>query len=44
MNLKLKHGALIAMAAGSLFVFQGPQRGVLINYPARAQLVRLMQP
>ena len=33
-----------AVAAGSLFVFQGPQRGVLINYPARAQLVRLMQP
>ncbi|MEO6988192.1 MAG: HisA/HisF-related TIM barrel protein [Aquihabitans sp.] len=31
-----------AVAAGSLFVFQGPNRGVLINYPTRSQLVRLM--
>lgn len=30
-----------AVAAGSLFVYQGRQRGVLINYPSRAQLVRL---
>ena len=33
-----------AVAAGSLFVFQGSGRGVLINYPTRAQLERLMQP
>jgi len=26
------------LAAGSLFVFQGPRRGVLINYPARSSL------
>ena len=26
-----------ALAAGSLFVFQGPQRGVLINYPERPE-------
>ena len=31
-----------AVAAGSLFVFQGPQRGVLINYPSRAQIRKLM--
>lgn len=30
-----------AVAAGSLFVFQGPQRGVLINYPSRPQIVQL---
>lgn len=30
-----------AVAAGSLFVFQGPQRGVLINYPPRPQIVQL---
>lgn len=33
-----------AVAAGSLFVYQGPRRGVLINYPPRAQIVALMQP
>jgi cyclase len=27
-----------AVAAGSLFVYQGPERGVLINFPDRAQL------
>jgi cyclase len=32
-----------AVAAGSLFVYQGPQRGVLINYPSRAQLGRMFQ-
>jgi cyclase len=26
-----------AVAAGSLFVFHGPRRGVLINYPERAK-------
>lgn len=30
-----------AVAAGSLFVFQGAQRGVLINYPTRSQIVSL---
>jgi imidazole glycerol-phosphate synthase subunit HisF len=27
-----------ALAAGSMFVFHGPRRGVLINYPDRAEL------
>lgn len=31
-----------AVAAGSLFVFQGPNRGVLINYPSRTQVERLV--
>ena len=26
------------LAAGSLFVFQGPRRGVLINYPERSEV------
>ncbi|MEZ0394848.1 MAG: AglZ/HisF2 family acetamidino modification protein [Anaerolineales bacterium] len=30
-----------AAAAGSLFVFQGPLRGVLISYPSREELGRL---
>jgi imidazole glycerol-phosphate synthase subunit HisF len=32
-----------AVAAGSLFVFQGSRRGVLINYPTRAQITALLQ-
>ena len=31
-------GRATAVAAGSLFVFYGPRRGVLINYPERAEL------
>lgn len=33
-------GGASAVAAGSLFVFVGPHRAVLINYPARADLAR----
>ncbi len=33
-------GGASAVAAGSLFVFVGPHRAVLINYPARAELTR----
>jgi len=29
-------------AAGSLFVFSGPERGVLINFPDRSYLERLL--
>ena len=32
-----------AAAAGSLFVFQGPLRGVLISYPAQEELKRVMR-
>lgn len=31
-----------AVAAGSLFVFVGPHRAVLINYPDRAELTRVL--
>ena len=31
-------GHASALAAGSLFVFQGPKRGVLINYPDRTDI------
>ncbi len=31
-------GHATGVAAGSLFVFQGPRRGVLINYPARSEV------
>ena len=31
-----------AVAAGSLFVFQGKDRGVLVNYPSRSQIVKLL--
>ena len=31
-----------AVAAGSLFVFQGQDRGVLVNYPSRRQIERLI--
>jgi imidazole glycerol-phosphate synthase subunit HisF len=31
-----------AVAAGSIFVFQGPERGVLINFPDRAYLEDLL--
>ena len=31
-----------AAAAGSLFVFKGPHRAVLINYPTQAELRSLL--
>jgi len=40
--LPLHQSGASAVAAGSLFVFQGTQRAVLINYPARPQIVRLI--
>ncbi|MGH7526466.1 MAG: AglZ/HisF2 family acetamidino modification protein [Gemmatimonadales bacterium] len=33
-----------AVAAGALFVFQGPHRAVLITFPARAELEALLRP
>jgi cyclase len=35
-------GGASAAAAGSLFVFQGPLRGVLISYPSLAELKRIL--
>ena len=34
-----RDGHANALAAGSLFVYQGKKRGVLINYPAKGELV-----
>lgn len=32
------HGGASGLAAGSLFVYHGPKKGVLINYPERSEL------
>lgn len=39
----VRDGGASAVAAGSMFVFMGPRRGVLINYPSPAELERLFQ-
>lgn len=39
----LKEGHASAVAAGSMFVFQGPHRAVLISYPTRAELKALAE-
>lgn len=38
----VKEGGASAVAAGSLFVFVGPHRAVLINYPDRVELARCL--
>lgn len=38
----IKQGHASAAAAGSMFVFQGPLRGVLISYPTRKELKELI--
>lgn len=38
----IRHSGASAVGAGSLFVFQGLGRGVLINYPNRSQIERLV--
>lgn len=44
LGVAVREGGAAAAAAGSLFVFQGSSRGVLINYPSRAQITALMRP
>jgi cyclase len=39
----VKEARASAVAAGSMFVFQGPHRAVLVSYPAYAELERLFQ-
>jgi imidazole glycerol-phosphate synthase subunit HisF len=39
----VKESRASAVAAGSMFVFQGPHRAVLVSYPAYAELERLFQ-
>ena len=38
----LEESGASAVAAGTIFVFQGLERGVLINYPSRAQIRNLL--
>jgi cyclase len=38
----IQQGGASAAAAGSLFVFQGPLRGVLISYPSQQELRRVL--
>ena len=38
----LNDAETVVIAAGSLFVFQGPLRGVLISYPSPQDLKRIL--
>jgi cyclase len=38
----VQEGGASAVAAGSFFVFMGPHRAVLINYPARSELTKYL--
>lgn len=38
MQLTYLHTNVAGLAAGSLFVYHGPQKGILINYPSRKQI------
>jgi imidazole glycerol-phosphate synthase subunit HisF len=42
MGEAMKVGAS-AVAAGSLFVYKGPHKAVLINYPKREELIKIME-
>jgi cyclase len=39
----VKDSGASAVAAGSMFVFQGPHRAVLVSYPQYTELERLFQ-
>jgi cyclase len=43
MALAIKEGRAASAAAGSLFVFQGKHRAVLITYPGEAELARALE-
>lgn len=42
MRAAIQDGSASAAAAGSLFVFKGPHRAVLINYPSQDQISELL--
>jgi cyclase len=44
LRLAIKEGGASAAAAGSLFVFQGKHRAVLVNYPSRLELDQILGP
>ena len=39
-----QHGNVSGIAAGSFFVYQGDNKGVLINYPSREDSSRIIAP
>ncbi|RLE42911.1 imidazole glycerol phosphate synthase subunit HisF [Candidatus Woesearchaeota archaeon] len=39
----VKNGGASAVAAGSLFVYHGPRRAVLINYPSKEELEKIFR-
>jgi cyclase len=39
--LAVEKGFCSAVAAGSLFVFHGPRKAVLINYPKRSEITKI---
>jgi cyclase len=43
MGAAVKEGGASAAAAGSIFVFQGPHRAVLISYPKQDELRRIFK-
>jgi cyclase len=42
MRVAIQDGGASAAAAGSLFVFKGPHRAVLISYPSQDQILELL--
>jgi cyclase len=42
LGLASKQGGAAAVAAGAMFVFQGPHRAVLITYPSQAELSEVL--
>jgi cyclase len=43
MNRAFYYGGASACAAGSLFVFHGPRKGILINYPDKEEIINLFK-
>jgi cyclase len=41
-QMAIKDGHASAVAAGSMFVFHGPHKAVLINYPKRSDLINIL--
>ena len=37
-----RHGGANGIAAGSFFVYQGSNKGVLINYPSREDIIKIL--
>jgi len=37
-SLAIKNGFTSAVAAGSCFIYHGPRRAVLINYPSKSEI------